>query len=237
MLSHKVWHHNDVMLCDVRKLSMTVLWVNFSTFSNAKKSPFYNISPRAQLTYKIYPIKSYREWTNLNTVKILFCKVAVPLSNLRSKDLKTTKNVKTRLPYPYLAPYNTREEGQHRRISADPKNRNVQHTKKRYDTFIHWLWFFPPSYKADSGGSWTFSFSGIREVLSWCYDRANSLQWSDLEIWSKVISNQYRQRNKCTLQLKFTDLRNLRTNIGKLSSKLSSRMEANFSREWFRIIL
>ena len=53
------------------------------------------------------------------------------------------KNVKTRLPYPYLAPYNTREKGQHRRISADPKNRNVQHTKMRYDTFIYWLWFFP----------------------------------------------------------------------------------------------
>ena len=59
-------------------------------------------------------------------------------------------------PYPYLAPYNTREEGQHRRISANPKIRNVQHTKKRYDTFIHWL-IFSPIHKADSGGSWTFS--------------------------------------------------------------------------------
>ena len=33
----------------------------------------------AQLPYKIYSIKFYREWPNLNTVKILFCKVAVPL--------------------------------------------------------------------------------------------------------------------------------------------------------------
>ena len=33
------------------------------------------------------------------------------------------------LPYPHLAPYNTREESQHRRISADPKTRNVQHKK------------------------------------------------------------------------------------------------------------
>ena len=59
---------------------MTVWWVNFSTFSNAKKKElFFNISPRAQLAYKINPIKFYRECPNLNTVKILFCKVGVAL--------------------------------------------------------------------------------------------------------------------------------------------------------------
>ena len=108
------------------------------------KITFFNISQRAQFAYKIYHIKSYRERPNLNTVKISFCKVAVPLVKFAIKDLKNDrKNVK------YLAPCNTREEGEDRKISADPKTRNVQHTKKRYDTFI----FFPSIYKADSGGS------------------------------------------------------------------------------------
>ena len=34
------------------------------------------------------------------------------------------------LPYTYLAPYNTREEGQHRKISVDPENRSVFGTPK-----------------------------------------------------------------------------------------------------------
>ena len=58
------------------------------------------ISLGAQLAYKICPIKFYREWPNLNTVKISFCKVAVPLVKFASKDLKMTENIKTRLPYP-----------------------------------------------------------------------------------------------------------------------------------------
>ena len=75
---------------------MTVWQVNFSTFSNAKKKKkelFFslNISPRAQLAYKIYPIKFYRELINLNTVKFSFCKVAVPLVKFAIKDLKTTE--------------------------------------------------------------------------------------------------------------------------------------------------
>ena len=127
MLSHKVWRHSDVMLCGVRKRSMTVWRVNFTTFTNAKKmSLFFNISQGAQLAYKIYPIKNLRDYPDLNTVKILF---------------KWPKNIKTRLPYPYLAPYNTREEGQHRKTSVNPENRNVWHTKKCYDAFVHW--FFP----------------------------------------------------------------------------------------------
>ena len=56
------------------------------------------------------PIKIYREWANLNTVKISFCKVAVPLIKFAIKDVKMTKNIHKWLPYPYLAPYITREE-------------------------------------------------------------------------------------------------------------------------------
>ena len=37
-------------------------------------------------------------------------KVAVPLVRFSTKDVKMTKKRKKRLPYPYLAPYNTREE-------------------------------------------------------------------------------------------------------------------------------
>ena len=57
------------------------------------------------------PVKIYGKWWNLNIVKISFCKVDVPLIKFAIKDVKMTKNViKTWLPYPYLAPCNTREE-------------------------------------------------------------------------------------------------------------------------------
>ena len=58
------------------------------------------------------PIKIIKEWSNLNTVKISFCKVAVLLIKFAIKDVKLTKkkNVKKWLPYPHLAPYNTKEE-------------------------------------------------------------------------------------------------------------------------------
>ena len=53
---------------------------------------FFNISLGAHFAYKIFPIKFYiyREWPNLNTVRILFCKVAVPLVKFAIKDLKMT---------------------------------------------------------------------------------------------------------------------------------------------------
>ena len=50
-----------------------------------------NISLGAQLTYKIFTIKFYREWPNLNNVKISFCKVAVPFVKFAIKDLKMTE--------------------------------------------------------------------------------------------------------------------------------------------------
>ena len=107
------------------------------------KKIFFNISPRAQLAYKIYPIKFYREWPNLNTVKISFCKVAMPLFKFAIKDLKTTEKHQNKATLPIISTLYHKRRGQLRRISADPKNRNVKHTKKHYDDFIHWLWFFP----------------------------------------------------------------------------------------------
>ena len=161
LMSHKVWCHNDfVMLCEVMTRSMTVWRVNFSTFLNTKKMAFFNISLGAQLAYKIYPIKFYTEWLNLNTVKISFCKVAVPLVKFVIKCLKMTEKHQNKATLPIFSTYNTREGDKHRQISVNHENRNVRHTKKRYDAFVHWL-IFSPIYKADSGGSWTFSFAVI----------------------------------------------------------------------------
>ena len=104
MMSHKVWRHNDVMLCVVITRSMTDWRVNFSTFSNAKKwLLFSNISLGAQLAYKIYPIKFYREWPNLSTVKISFCKVAVPLVKFAIKGLKMTEKYQNKATLPIFS--------------------------------------------------------------------------------------------------------------------------------------
>ena len=45
------------------------------------------------------PIKIYKEWSNLNTVKISFCKVAVPLIKFAIKDEKMTKKT-SKIGYP-----------------------------------------------------------------------------------------------------------------------------------------
>ena len=50
-----------------------------------KKKEFFNFWLRAHLAYKMNPINIYRKWSNLNTVKISFCKMSVPLIKLRSK--------------------------------------------------------------------------------------------------------------------------------------------------------
>ena len=57
------------------------------------------------------PINIWKEWSNLNTVKISFCKVAVPFIKFAIQDVKMTKNRKQHsYPTPYLAHYFTREE-------------------------------------------------------------------------------------------------------------------------------
>ena len=40
------------------------------------------------------PIKIYKEWSNLNTDKISFCKVALPLIKFAIQDAKMTKKHK-----------------------------------------------------------------------------------------------------------------------------------------------
>ena len=42
--------------------------------------------------------------------QILFCKVSVPLVKFAIKDVNMIKNRQKWVPYPDLAPYNTREE-------------------------------------------------------------------------------------------------------------------------------
>ena len=103
-----------------------------------KKFDFSIFWLTAHLAYKIDPLKIYTEWSNLNTVKISFCKVAVPLIKFAIKDVKMSKK---RLPYPYLTPYNTREEDLRRRTSVVHESRNVRHTKSAMPPYFC-NWFF-----------------------------------------------------------------------------------------------
>ena len=64
---------------------------------------FFNISLGAQLANKIYPIKFYRERPNLNTVKISFCKVAVPLVKFAIKGLKMTEKHQNKATLPIFS--------------------------------------------------------------------------------------------------------------------------------------
>ena len=86
-------------------LGVGVLFLN--SFEHEKKIEFFNFWLRAHLAYKMNHIKIYKEWSNLNTVKISFCKVDVALIKFVIKDVKITKKW---LPYQYLASYNTRKE-------------------------------------------------------------------------------------------------------------------------------
>ena len=63
-------------------------------FLNEKKIEIFKFIIGSQLACKINSIKFYKEWWNRNTVKISFCKVAVPLVKLSIKDVKKTKNKK-----------------------------------------------------------------------------------------------------------------------------------------------
>ena len=64
-------------------------------FLTWKKIEFFNFWIGAHLAHKINPIKFYKEWWNLNTIKISFCKVAVPRVKFMIKEVKmTTKRKK-----------------------------------------------------------------------------------------------------------------------------------------------
>ena len=109
----------------------------------------------AQLAYKIYPIKFYREWLNLNTVKILFFKATVPLVKFAINDLKMTEKHQNNATLPIFStrPYNTSEEGHHRRIKIE-----MFGIQKSAMTLLLIDFHFSPIYKTNSGGSWPFSF-------------------------------------------------------------------------------
>ena len=64
---------------------------------------FFSISLGTQLAYKIYPIKFYREWPNRNTVKISFCKVAVPFVKFAIKFLKVTEKHQNKVTIPVFS--------------------------------------------------------------------------------------------------------------------------------------
>ena len=79
--------------------------IDITTFLNMKKKiKFFNFWLRAHLAYKMNPIKIHK-----GIIKSQHCQI-VPLIKFAIKDLKMAQNIKKWLPYPYLAPYNTREE-------------------------------------------------------------------------------------------------------------------------------
>ena len=51
----------------------------------------------------MYPIKFYREWLNLDTVKISFCKIAVSLVKFAIKDLKMTETHQNKATLPIFS--------------------------------------------------------------------------------------------------------------------------------------
>ena len=118
MSSSIAWGHNDVTICVVVKQDAGSGRVKLSTFLNEKKKKKKKKKTRSFQIYnwgtaclQINPIKFHNECWNRNTVKISFCKVALPLVKFSIKDVKMTKKRQNKwLPYPYLAPYNTREE-------------------------------------------------------------------------------------------------------------------------------
>ena len=62
-----------------------------NTSEREEKAIFFVFWLRTHIAYKMNPIKIYREWLNLNTVQISFCKVAVTLIKFAIKDVKMTK--------------------------------------------------------------------------------------------------------------------------------------------------
>ena len=109
MLSHKVWR--DIITTPCYMSSGNEVWQFGGLISQHFRTPkiafffffFFNISPKAQLAYKIYHIKFYREWPNLNAVKISFCKVAVPHVQFAIKDLKMTEKRQNKATLPIFS--------------------------------------------------------------------------------------------------------------------------------------
>ena len=84
---HKSWQFGGLIL-------------NIFECQKKKKFFFFNISLEAKLAYKIYRINFYGEWPNLNTYKISFCKVAVPLVKFAIKGLKMTEKHQNKATLP-----------------------------------------------------------------------------------------------------------------------------------------
>ena len=106
-------------------------------------------------------IKINKEWSTLNTVKISFCKVAVPLIKFAIKDVKMTKNVQKN-GYPSHIKHPITQE---KRINIGKKvlfmKVEIFSTKKSAMPLSFSNFDFLPIYKADSAGSRTYPFAGM----------------------------------------------------------------------------
>ena len=72
-------------------------------FRTPKNSFFFQYFTKGTACLQNLFYKIYREWPNLNTVKILFCKVAVPLVKFAIKDLKTTEKRQNKATLPIFS--------------------------------------------------------------------------------------------------------------------------------------
>ena len=101
MSSSTTRRDDDVIICDVTKRDVRKCRINFSIFSNVKKNMIFFIFWQwTHLAYKINPIKFHKERSNVNTVNISFCKMAVTSVKFVIKYVKWQKRHNW-LPYPH----------------------------------------------------------------------------------------------------------------------------------------
>ena len=89
-------------------------------------------------------------------------------------------------------------------MSVNPENRNVQHTKKRYGAFVQCslTLTFPPIYKADLGGSWTFSFLSLENQWTVWKNLQKMLSPDDIVFAEKLQDIQTAVRFWCPMFVK-----------------------------------
>ena len=63
----------------------------FNIFGHGKKNQIFQFLTKGTPYLQNEPRKIYNGWSNFNTVKISFCKVAVPHIKFSIKDIKMTK--------------------------------------------------------------------------------------------------------------------------------------------------
>ena len=121
-----------------KRLEVGMLFLNIF---EREKNQIFQFLLRAHLAYKRNPIKIYKEWSNLNTVKVSFCKVAVPFFKFAIKDIKMTKNHKKMATLPLFSTLLHKRRGlTQENKCCSWKWKCVAH--KKVQCHFQQLWFF-----------------------------------------------------------------------------------------------